>query len=70
VKHEELKKKLNDTNSLAAIKQTIQKLNSENLSLDIKIGIINHSILKHKLNSNHNYNHIDGVDTTDFDEVL
>jgi hypothetical protein len=69
-KYEELKKKLSDTGNLANIKQTIQKLNTENISLDIKIGIINHSILKHKLNAGHNFNNIEGIDSTVFDEIL
>jgi hypothetical protein len=58
----------------------IQKLNviiinllipqQENISFEIKIGILNHSLLKHKLNFTH-YSHAQNgdIDTSIFDEV-
>lgn len=54
------------------MKQAIQKLQSESISLDMKIHILNHSILKYKLNSVNVQltNNNEGVDTSIFDELL
>ena len=45
-KYDVLSKKVNDTSSLGNTKQAIQNLQNENIGLDMKINILNHSILK------------------------
>ena len=45
-KYDTLSKKINDTSSLGNTKQAIQNLQNENIGLDMKINILNHSILK------------------------
>ena len=48
-KYDALSKKINDTSSLGNTKQAIQNLQNENIGLDMKINILNHSILKFTL---------------------
>ena len=70
-KFETLSKSISDTSSISNMKQGIQKLQSESISLDMKIHILNHSILKYKLNSvNVQVNNNEGLDTSIFDELL
>ena len=45
-KYDKLSKKISDTSKLGNVKQAIQNLQNENISLDMKINILNHSILK------------------------
>jgi hypothetical protein len=53
------------------MKQAIQKLQSESIALDMKIHILNHSILKYKLNSvSAQVTNNEGLDTSIFDELL
>jgi len=48
-KYENLSKKISDTSKVGIIKQAIQNLQNENISLDMKISILNHSILKYTI---------------------
>lgn len=38
---------VNDTSSLGNMKQSIQNIQNESLTLDMKINILNHSLLKY-----------------------
>ena len=46
-KYDKLSKKISDTSKLGNVKQAIQNLQNENITLDMKINILNHSILKY-----------------------
>ena len=48
-KYDKLSKKISDTSKMGNIKQAIQNLQNENISLDMKINILNHSILKYTI---------------------
>ena len=48
-KYDKLSKKISDTSKLGNVKQAIQNLQNENISLDMKINILNHSILKYTI---------------------
>ena len=48
-KYDNLSKKISDTSKVGNIKQAILNLQNENISLDMKINILNHSILKYTL---------------------
>ena len=48
-KYDNLSKKISDTSKVGNIKQAIVNLQNENISLDMKIHILNHSILKYTL---------------------
>jgi len=70
-KFETLSKSISDTTSMSNMKQAIQKLQSESITFDMKIHILNHSILKYKLNSvNVQASKSEGLDTSIFDELL
>jgi predicted nucleic acid-binding Zn-ribbon protein len=73
-KFDSISKSVSDTSSLTNFRQNVQKLSSECLSMDMRVQILNHSILKYKLYfmktnniSNGNY---EGIDTSMFDEYL
>ncbi len=71
-KFETISKSISDTSSVSNFKQGIQKLHSEALSVDMKIHILNHSILKYRqfsLRYIHPVNS-EGIDTSMFDELL
>ena len=76
-KYEKLSKKISDTSKLGNIKQAMQNLQNENISLDMKINILNHSILKYTIDPeimklvnsfNDNNNNVD--DTSMYEEVV
>ena len=76
-KYDKLSKKISDTSKMGKVKQAIQNLQNENISLDMKINILNHSILKYTvdpeimkmINSlNDNSNNVD--DTSMYEEVV
>lgn len=46
-KYEKLSNAVNDTSSLGNMKQSIQNIQNESLTLDMKINILNHSLLKY-----------------------
>jgi hypothetical protein len=73
-KFESISKSVSDTSSLTNFRQTVQKLQSESLSTDMRIQILNHSILKYKLYfmKSHSVtnNNNEGIDTSMFDEYL
>ena len=48
-KYDKLSKKISDTSKMGNVKQAIQNLQNENISLDMKINILNHSILKYTI---------------------
>ena len=48
-KYDNLSKKISDTSKVGNTKQAILNLQNENISLDMKINILNHSILKYTL---------------------
>ena len=70
-------KKISDTSKLGNIKQAMQNLQNENISLDMKINILNHSILNYTIDPeimklinsvNENINNVD--DASMYEEVL
>jgi predicted nucleic acid-binding Zn-ribbon protein len=75
-KYDKLSKKISDTSKLGNIKQAMQNLQNENISLDMKINILNHSILKYTIdpeimkmiNSFNDNNNVD--DTSMYEEVV
>ena len=75
-KYDKLSKKISDTSKLGNVKQAIQNLQNENISLDMKINILNHSILKYvvdpeimkMVNSVNENNNVD--DTSMYEEVV
>ena len=75
-KYDKLSKKISDTSKLGKVKQAIQNLQNENISLDMKINILNHSILKYTIdpeimkmiNSVNENNNVD--DTSMYEEVV
>ena len=75
-KYDKLSKKISDTSKLGNIKQAIQNLQNENIGLDMKINILNHSILKYTIdpeimkmiNSVNENNNVD--DTSMYEEVV
>ena len=76
-KYDKLSKKISDTSKLGNIKQAMQNLQNENISLDMKINILNHSILKYTIDPeimklinsvNENMNNAD--DTSMYEEVV
>ena len=76
-KYDKLSKKISDTSKLGNIKQAMQNLQNENISLDMKINILNHSILKYTIDPeimklinsvNENINNVD--DTSMYEEVV
>ena len=76
-KYDKLSKKISDTSKLGNIKQAMQNLQNENISLDMKINILNHSILKYTIDPeimklinsvNDNVNNVD--DTSMYEEVV
>ena len=76
-KYDKLSKKISDTSKLGNVKQAIQNLQNENISLDMKINILNHSILKYTIDPeimkminsfNENNNNVD--DTSMYEEVV
>jgi hypothetical protein len=70
-KFENISKSVSDTSSVAKIKNGIQKLLSESLSMDLKINILNHSILKYRqFTLRYHPVSSDGLDTSMFDELL
>lgn len=72
-KFESISKSVSDTSSMTNFKLNIQKLQSESLTMDMKIQILNHSILKYKLyflKTQNNPNVNEGIDTSMFDESL
>ena len=50
-KYDILSQKISDTSALGNTKQAIQNLQNENISMDMKINILNHSLLKYTLES-------------------
>ena len=75
-KYDNLSKKISDTSKVGNIKQAILNLQNENISLDMKINILNHSILKYTLDPDMNKmittNEQAGVvdDTSMYEEVV
>jgi len=76
-KYDNLSKKISDTSKVGNIKQAILNLQNENISLDMKINILNHSILKYTLDPDMNKmintnNEQSGVvdDTSMYEEVV
>ena len=77
-KYDKLSKKISDTSNLGKVKQAIQNLQNENISLDMKINIVNHSILKYtvdpeimKMANSFNENSNNNMeDTSMYEEVL
>ena len=76
-KYDKLSKKISDTSKLGNVKQAIQNLQNENISLDMKINILNHSILKYtidpeimKMISSFNDNNNNADDTSMYEEVV
>ena len=76
-KYDKLSKKISDTSKLGNVKQAIQNLQNENISLDMKINILNHSILKYtidpeimKLINSFNDNNANVDDTSMYEEVV
>ena len=71
-KFESISKSISDTSSISNFKQGIQKLHSEALNVDMKIHILNHSILKHRQFTLRYVNPVysEGIDTSMFDELL
>jgi len=71
-KFENISKQISDTSSLSNIKGAIAKLQSEAISYDMKIHILNHSILKNRQMSlrYHAGSSEEGLDTSRFDELL
>ena len=76
-KYDKLSKKISDTSKLGNVKQAIQNLQNENISLDMKINILNHSILKYtidpeimKLINSFNDNNPNVDDTSMYEEVV
>ena len=76
-KYDKLSKKISDTSKLGNIKQAIQNLQNENISLDMKINILNHSILKYtidpeimKLINSFSDNNPNADDTSMYEEVV
>ena len=75
-KYDKLSKKISDTSKLGNVKQAIQNLQNENISLDMKINVLNHSILKYivdpeimkMINSVSENNNVD--DTSMYEEVV
>ena len=75
-KYDKLSKKISDTSKMGNVKQAIQNLQNENISLDMKINILNHSILKYTIdpeimkmiNSVSENNNVD--DTSMYEEVV
>ena len=76
-KYDKLSKKISDTSKLGNVKQAIQNLKNENISLDMKINILNHSFLKYTIDPeimklinsfNENNNNVD--DTSMYEEVV
>ena len=75
-KYDKLSKKISDTSKLGKVKQAIQNLQNENISLDMKINVLNHSILKYivdpeimkMVNSVNENNNVD--DTSMYEEVV
>ena len=75
-KYDKSSKKISDTSKLGNVKQAIQNLQNENISLDMKINILNHSILKYvvdpeimkMVNSVNENNNVD--DTSMYEEVV
>ena len=75
-KYDKLSKKISDTSKLGNVKQAIQNLQNENISLDMKINILNHSILKYTIdpeimkmiNSFNDNSNVD--DTSMYEEVV
>ena len=75
-KYDKLSKKISDTSKMGNVKQAIQNLQNENISLDMKINILNHSILKYTIdpeiikmiNSVSENNNLD--DTSMYEEVV
>ena len=74
-KYDKLSKKISDTSKIGNIKQAIQNLQNENITLDMKINILNHSILKYtidpeimKMINSVNENNVD--DTSMYEEVV
>ena len=53
-KYDNLSKKISDTSKVGNTKQAILNLQNENISLDMKINILNHSILKYTLDPDMN----------------
>jgi hypothetical protein len=71
-KFENISKSISDTSSISNFKNGIQKLQSEALSVDMKIHILNHSILKYRqfsMRYNPSSNN-EGLDASMFDELL
>ena len=71
-KYDNLSKTVNDTAALANMKQAIQKLQNDNLTMDMKINILNHSYLKY-LHDSDNFKGSADVpvsDTSMYEEVL
>ena len=50
-KYDLLSQKISDTSALGNTKQAIQNLQNENITMDMKINILNHSLLKYTLES-------------------
>ena len=76
-KYDNLSKKISDTSKVGNTKQAILNLQNENISLDMKINILNHSILKYTLDPDMNKmintnNEQSGVvdDTSMYEEVV
>ena len=76
-KYDKLSKKISDTSKLGNVKKAIQNLQNENISLDMKINILNHSILKYtvdpeimKMISSFNENNNDVNDNSMYEEVV
>ena len=76
-KYDNLSKKISDTSKVGNTKQAILNLQNENISLDMKINILNHSILKYTLDPDMNKmintnNEQAGVvdDTSMYEEVV
>ena len=76
-KYDSLSKKISDTSKLGNTKQAIQNLQNENISLDMKINILNHSILKYlvdpeimKMIATNNENNEVNNDTSMYEEVV
>ena len=74
-KFESISKSVSDTSSVTNFRQNVQKLTSESVSIEMKIQILNHSLLKYKLYFMKSHtvsggSANEGIDTSMFDDYL
>lgn len=70
-KYDSMSKTVSDTSALGNVKQSIQKLSNENVTMDMKIHILNHSLLKYQLECDvHKLGGQEANDVSIFQEVL